>query len=331
MARASASMSPWSCRHWATSTGWQKWTSELIISTRGLARVDRLELAALDAVAQDHLDHRADELLVRADGVPVVLHRDQDDVVNALIRQVIFLVIGEDLEEQALDPLRRRAARASDRPGALLELAQATLADRLDDRVLGGEEPVDVGRRHPELGRDVGHRRLGEAEPAEQRLRGLHDAGAGVVGLGLCLRVHARSRPLLISDELHNSSGAPCQAPARSQDRRRSGPTSSLLRPELVHAHECRGGFLKILTIAHQAGRPLFSSSPHRCRRPMPLQIAVASTFSASRREGCHEFCVNVIHQHNLLAKPAITFDPRSHGRWLKAGAVVRSTKRTET
>src|SRR5204862_23964 len=32
VARAPASRSPWSCRYWATSTGWQKFTSEIIIS-----------------------------------------------------------------------------------------------------------------------------------------------------------------------------------------------------------------------------------------------------------------------------------------------------------
>ena len=42
----------------------------------GFARIDRLELAGLDAVAQDQLDGRAEDLLVRHDGVPALLHRE---------------------------------------------------------------------------------------------------------------------------------------------------------------------------------------------------------------------------------------------------------------
>ena len=179
MAHASPSTSSSSCRHCASSTGWQKCTSDRIISPAVSARIDRLELAGLDAVAQDLFDHHADGLFVGADGVPAVLHGDQDDVVNPLVCQEIFLVIGEDFEEQPLDALGRRAARARHRPGLAVELAQAALADRLDDGVLGWEKPVDVGRRHLELGGDIGDRGLGEAQPAEQRIRRLHDAGCG--------------------------------------------------------------------------------------------------------------------------------------------------------
>src|ERR1700681_4147233 len=38
-----------------------------------VARVDRLELARLDAVAQDQFRHILHDLLVRADGIPAVL------------------------------------------------------------------------------------------------------------------------------------------------------------------------------------------------------------------------------------------------------------------
>src|SRR5215813_14217602 len=39
----------------------------------GLARIHRLELAGLDAVAQDELGHRAHRFLVRVNGLPAVL------------------------------------------------------------------------------------------------------------------------------------------------------------------------------------------------------------------------------------------------------------------
>ena len=67
---------------------------------------------------------------------------------------------------------------------------KAALADRLDDRVLGGEEPIDIGGRHAQFGRDVGDRGLGKAQPTEQRLRGFHDPRAGIVGFGSDLRIH---------------------------------------------------------------------------------------------------------------------------------------------
>src|SRR5262245_51375201 len=47
-----------------------------------LAHVDLLELAALDAVAQDQLDGGTDALLVRDDRRPALLHGDQHHVVD---------------------------------------------------------------------------------------------------------------------------------------------------------------------------------------------------------------------------------------------------------
>jgi len=88
----------------------------------------------------------------------------------------------KDLENQPFQALGRRRLRARDRPGLLLDVAEAMLADRLDDRVLGGEEAVDIRRRHLELGSDVGHGGLGEAKPTEQRLRSLDDPSPGIVG-----------------------------------------------------------------------------------------------------------------------------------------------------
>ena len=123
-------------------------TDRMIIMSRGLARVDWLELAGLDAVTQDQFGDRAHDVLVGADGVPVVLDRHQHHVVDALLGDQVFLMIGEDLEEQPLHPLGRRPLERATAQALLLELGQAALADRLDDRILGGEEAVDIGRRH---------------------------------------------------------------------------------------------------------------------------------------------------------------------------------------
>ena len=118
-------------------------------------------------------------LLVGADGVPVVLDRDQHDVVDALVGQQIFLVIGEDFEDQPLDALRppepreRATAQAvsSSSPRQRWQIA-STMA------FLEGRS----GRHWPATfssAGDVGHRGLGEAQPAEQRLGGLHDPRRG--------------------------------------------------------------------------------------------------------------------------------------------------------
>ena len=85
------------------------------------------------------------------------------------------------------------AAGTRDRPCALLELGQAPPADRFDDGVLGGEEPIDVGRRHLEFRGNVGDRCLGKAQPPEQPIGRIHDAVAGIVWLGLRQGVHGTS------------------------------------------------------------------------------------------------------------------------------------------
>ena len=58
---------------------------------RRCARVDRLEFAGLDPVAQDELHDVAERVLVGANIVPVMLDRDEHDVVDALLGQQISL------------------------------------------------------------------------------------------------------------------------------------------------------------------------------------------------------------------------------------------------
>ena len=69
--------------------------------------------------------------------------------------------------------------------GFVDHLAGDLLQHRLGDRGLGGEEAVDVGRGHAELGGDVADRGLEVAELAEQPLRGLDDPAARRLGGGL--------------------------------------------------------------------------------------------------------------------------------------------------
>src|SRR5437868_2642434 len=176
-------------------------------------RLDRLKLAVRNAVELNDLDDRAHQLLVVAYRLPVLLDGDKHDVVDALLGHQVFPMIRQDLEDQALQADRRRGFGACHRPSLLLDLAEAALTDRLDDRDLRRKEPIDVGGRHLELGRDVGHRSLGIPQAPEQRIRGLRDAAAGIVWTKLDLRVHRYIR-ILNSDEFCNSSVGECQPTA---------------------------------------------------------------------------------------------------------------------
>ena len=73
---------------------------------RRCARVDRLEFPGLDPIAQNQLHDVAEGVLVGANMVPVVLDRDQHDVVDALLDEQIFLMVGQDSEDQPLKALR---------------------------------------------------------------------------------------------------------------------------------------------------------------------------------------------------------------------------------
>jgi hypothetical protein len=71
---------------------------------------------------------------------------------------------------------------------------------------LDGKEAVDIGRRHAEFGRDVGDRGLGEAEATEQRVRGFHDAGAGIVGPWSLTCAFIGAGAGVMTDDFYNSS-----------------------------------------------------------------------------------------------------------------------------
>ena len=102
----------------------------------------------------------------------------------------------------AAEPRERAAAQAFSSSSP-----RAALADRLDDGILGREEAVDICRRHPKLTGNIGDRRLAEAEAAEQSLGRVHDAYAGVIGLGLDLGAHGSTDDdWMTSDENDNSS-----------------------------------------------------------------------------------------------------------------------------
>ena len=61
-------------------------------------------------------------VLVGANMVPVLLDRDQHDVVDALLGEQIFLVVGQNFEDQPLEPLGGGRLGARNRPGSFLDL-----------------------------------------------------------------------------------------------------------------------------------------------------------------------------------------------------------------
>src|SRR5689334_18922159 len=62
---------------------------------RRLVRVESLEFAVRNSVAQDYLDHLADHFAVRLNRGPVVLHGDEHDVVHALFSDQVIPVVSE--------------------------------------------------------------------------------------------------------------------------------------------------------------------------------------------------------------------------------------------
>jgi hypothetical protein len=67
------------------------------------------------------------------------------------------------------------------------------------------------------LAGDVRDRGFGVTQAAKQRLRRIHDTGAGIVGLDLGLYAH-RSPRRLMTDEFNKSSGGWCQADSGSSN-----------------------------------------------------------------------------------------------------------------
>jgi len=84
--------------------------------------INCLEFPGLDPISQDQLDDVAQRVLVGPNVIPVVLDRDQHDIVDALLGEQIFLVVGQDLKDQPLDALAWRGFGARNRSGSFFDL-----------------------------------------------------------------------------------------------------------------------------------------------------------------------------------------------------------------
>ena len=130
-----------------------------------------LELAGGHALRDHAADGLGDQLHMGDADVPALLHRDLDHLMQLGIADIAFRVHAIDGLDHLAQPLRRRARLLHDHGCRFLDLAHQGAADALMDRLLGIEEAVDVGRRHPQFLGDVGDRGLRIAELAEQTLR----------------------------------------------------------------------------------------------------------------------------------------------------------------
>ena len=126
-------------------------------------------------------EHRRAVMEIIDDRRPHFLDRDLHDLVHPR-------VIGHLVAHQAVqrhhhrrNALRGRAGPVEFVPRRLQEFAEQARANRLIERLLGGEEPIDIGARHPRLVGDVGDGRprpeLPEKVPGDGQ-----DAGASLFG-----------------------------------------------------------------------------------------------------------------------------------------------------
>ena len=144
------------------------------------------ELAGLDALA-DHLGEQVvDAVDMLVDDAPVALERDDDHLMDLLVVEHDFqrhLVLRMHVATQ---PLLGADRQVGDLVGHLVAGAEHPAADGLVDFDLGGEETVDVGRRHAEFAGDVGDIGLAVTIVPEQAFGAVENAGdillAGGVG-----------------------------------------------------------------------------------------------------------------------------------------------------
>src|SRR6478672_13196358 len=73
---------------------------------RRLARINRLELAGVNAVPQHQFDDPVHDILVRAHRIPAVLDCGHHKPVDAVLGHEVLLVVGRDLEDEPFSPLR---------------------------------------------------------------------------------------------------------------------------------------------------------------------------------------------------------------------------------
>ncbi len=113
---------------------------------------------------------------MRVDDTPVALERDDDHLMDLLLVEhglECHLVLRMNV---ATKPRLGTERQVHDLVGHLVAGAEHAAADRLVDFDLGGEETVDVGRRHAKFAGNVGDIGLAAAIVPEQALGAVENA-----------------------------------------------------------------------------------------------------------------------------------------------------------
>ncbi len=222
-------------------------------------------------------------------------------------------VLGRDPVPEQVHPAPQRRARAElgdQLAGAGGEPRDLVLVDRVDQRLPGGEMPVEGGDADPGLGGDRAHRRLG--------LGGGEQAGRhGQQLFAVAGRVRPRSAGLGVSQSGSRSVCARLESPKRSivrlwrQETNEHDRTDEPSSP--VHVVR-RAGNAERPGGAHPAGGPGTDPRPGHRGRPQPDGL-VHDLRRGDRRPLRPEPAVRIRHRLRGSRGPGRCGRERIHGR----------------
>src|SRR3984893_1496985 len=151
-------------------------------------RVSRMELACRHATRDYLFKYPGHALVVLAHDRPVFSHSVQ--LVQLAVGHIQFGVRLFDGCDQVAHSLGGGASRGRDFSRLSFDPAEEVHTDCFVDFGFRREEAIEIGRRHVRLSRDIGDRRLLEAELPEQALRYFDNLAMSILFLGFLLSLH---------------------------------------------------------------------------------------------------------------------------------------------
>jgi hypothetical protein len=149
----------------------------------GKRRVSRTELACRHATSDYLFKHPGHAMVVLAHDRPVFGHGGFDQLVQLAVGHIQFGVCLFDGRDQVAHSFGGGASRRGDFFRLGFDLAEDVHADSRVDFGFCREEAIDIGRGHVQLARDIGDRRLLEAELPEQALRYFDNLAMSILSL----------------------------------------------------------------------------------------------------------------------------------------------------
>src|SRR3984893_9644188 len=162
-------------------------------------RVSWTELACRHATSDYLFKRPGHALVVLAHDRPVFGHGGFDQLVQLAVAHIQFGVCLFDGHDQVAHSLGGGASRRGDFSRLGFDLAQEVHADSRVDFGFRREEATDIRRRHAQLARDIGDRRLLEADLPEQALRCFDNLAVSILSLGFFFSLHVSTIPPGIS------------------------------------------------------------------------------------------------------------------------------------